>query len=500
MNKIVIERRHPEYLSNLPEWNFFWQSYIGGSIYITPTNLFSHRVETTARYNKRLKRAYYYNYCAPVIDIYNQFIYSARIERSGEEEWLVNFRKNASGKGDNIDEMMSKANTLSAIFGTSFATVDVDQEGTPEIITAVYKQRPFIRILKPFNVVDWSLDKQGGFEWILLRFAVLEDSNPLVTRNYNLEFILWMKDSWVKFNESGIELDSGKNSLGFVPIIPINHYPNEDDDSIIGKSMIKDIARVNRGIFNWCSLLDSILYDQTFSLLAVESSGEKDTGIEKIGTAEAFTYEKDTKVPVFIAPDASQAQLFIDWIDRGIREIYRLASLERSGMVHRTQVIESGIAKAFDFVDTNQALSTKAKTLAETEMKITACVFAWEQVKKGAHIESLLEAQETISSKVSVVYPRNFDVRALDKETKAAMDILTMDLSKRFNIQFKKYLVPKYLPNATEEELKEIYKAIEEEENERGRSRDSLNNSGGGFSNNSSNNKGDANPSSDNSE
>ena len=94
-----IYERHPDFAARVSTWQLLWESYVGGDEYIHQGNLFQHSVEENRAYLKRLRRAYYYNYCKPIINIYNQFVYSAHVNRvlgdTGLEDWV----ENTNGKG-----------------------------------------------------------------------------------------------------------------------------------------------------------------------------------------------------------------------------------------------------------------------------------------------------------------------------------------------------------------------------------------------------------------
>lgn len=463
----ITTRKHPLYLDNFLEWNFLTNSYIGGKDYINSSNLFRHKAESSLSHSLRLKRAYYYNYCQPVVDIYNQYIFSAKVIREfkTEADYFTEVLNNSNGAGDNINVLMSGANKLSAINGISYIAVipqDITEE--PAVLTRIVAQKPIITNLHATTIIDWALDEKGEFIWVLIKLKRYVDSNPLVERILDNVYILWTKDEWIEFNATGVQTKRANNLLGLIPIVPVTHFPNISRENLIGRSLITDIARINRAVFNWCSLLDTILYDQTFSLLVIEGAGAPiDTG--KVGTSDAFTYENGTKTPVFISPDVKQGELFIGWIDRAIREMYRLACLERSGITNRTESPVSGISKAFDFIDTNQAVGSKSSILNETEYDVFALCWGWKKVLENdaQPFTSIQELKTEVKKFVSIVYPQMFDYTAYFADLKVASDALKLQISDTFNKQYKKTLIPKLLSNTTKDILDKISKEIDEE-------------------------------------
>ncbi|MCL4235514.1 MAG: hypothetical protein KJ042_13455, partial [Deltaproteobacteria bacterium] len=126
-----------------------------------------------------------------------------------------------------------------------------------------------------------------------------------------------------------------------------------------------DREKVACEIFNLGSLLGEILYRQTFSQLVAEGSAAEygeNGDIARLGTSSIFLYPEGHRAPEYISPDAAQADLLMRRIDGLIDEVYRLASLSRGSA--REGRLQSGISKAFDFLDTNHALADAADNVA----------------------------------------------------------------------------------------------------------------------------------------
>ena len=139
-----------------------------------------------------------------------------------------------------------------------------------------------------------------------------------------------------------------ENTIGEVPFIAT--FLNKE-----AQSFIADISIINKSLYNWCSLLDEILYIQTFSQLVVPGDSKQKLSEKRVGSASAFTFDpKATHAPHFIAPDPEQGLLIIKQIDLAIMEIFRAANLEWIDSKRATN--KSGSAKNFDFQNTNKVL------------------------------------------------------------------------------------------------------------------------------------------------
>ncbi len=459
----LIYRRHSDYAQRVGDWHLFEAAHIGGRKFINGGHLFQHSIEEAVGYSKRLQRAYYYNYCKPIVSIYNQFIFSAQVSRTIKDKKLRQFANNSTGDGKTIDGLISLVNKYSAIFGTVYVVVEPDDLPMPKVGTAVVQQGIRAKILKPYTIIDWSIDKNGDFNWVKIKTEHSDDSDPNTERTSKPRYILWERHQWTILDDTGAIVGEPQvNQLGVVPIVVINHYEQPTNDSIVGESLIEDIAVINRSLFNWCSLLDEILYEQTFSMLAVQTK-KQDKSIQLVGTKRVFTYEAGMHVPAFVSPDASQAKIFIEWINKSIREMYRLASLERSGMVYRSETAQSGDSKEFDLIDTNQAIAAKAQILAEAEIKIMALVAGWENAKrvKQSSSISIPGLIDKVKKLIEVSYPKTFDVRGYQNELTTAFEVLNNNISITFAKEFRKYLATRALPNISPDKLAKIHEEID---------------------------------------
>ena len=71
----AVLRKRAEYRKVEKGYRFFEESYKGGADYINSDNLYIHTFEDGEGFRERKERAYFYNYCAPIVNAYNSFIY-----------------------------------------------------------------------------------------------------------------------------------------------------------------------------------------------------------------------------------------------------------------------------------------------------------------------------------------------------------------------------------------------------------------------------------------
>lgn len=411
--KSIIETRHPVYSRMLNEWNFYLLSYKGGIEYIEANNLFSHRLEhkssKTNDYLERKRRSYYLNYCKPIVDLYTSYLFKEPVEIQPIERFS-HLLVDADRKGTGLSELIKQVATLSSIFGHIWVGVDMPKDGG----------RPYLVLVYPQNFLNWETDDNGNLTWCLVREPfgkneiALDNGKVLFIDNKSWIYKLWTKDEWFVLDSKGDVLESASHGYGCVPFVCVKH--REIQGEMYGESLISDIAYVNRELYNLCSLLQEILARQTFSQLIAQGSVEEYGDVAKLGTSSIFLYPEGKNPPQYISPATSQAELLIEAIDRMIMEIYRIANLKRGSITEPTE--QSGISKAFDFLDTQQALSDKAF-----------------QIEQG--MRRVLQLYERVwmkrePSDVTVKLTRNFGVQGVGELIKEAKELFSLGIPDSF--------------------------------------------------------------------
>lgn len=427
---------------------FHRDSYKGGAAYILADYLFTHEIEKSEAFVERKKRSYYYNYCRPVIDSYLFFLFKANPLRLGDqatEDDVLKFIADPSKGTETLNDLM-KLHAFDLLLNGR-AWFRFDKPVVPPLTVLEDKDRtklPYLFRVPPRFVLDWAESEEGQFAWV--KFYEFSQVRASFAETSSLQVVkIITPDAIAIYDLEGTLLSLVENPLGLVPFIKTSL--NEENQSFIA-----DIAIVNRSIYNWCSLLDEILYKQTFSQLVVPgSSGGTKFSERKVGIASAFTFDaKATHAPHFIAPDVQQATVLRDQIGEAIMEIYRAANLEWVDSKRSTN--KSGMAKSFDFQNTNKILAGVAGELELTETR----VFKLYYMLRGRPEEPAFSTQ----------YPRDFSVAALESELTNIFFALTRQISRTFNIYLKKRVVALIAPRIDESLRLEIEQEIDSNEPE----------------------------------
>jgi len=456
----LSDREHPSYTEYKDIWDFYFDAVMGGSNFINSDYLFSHRLEDDTDFQDRLERSYYLNFCDAIPNMYNTFIFREIVERPPNID-LEFFRRNIDKKGTKIQDFVKLCGYLASIYGVIHCLVDIPTVTEKKIITREDDKNglttPMCKIIYPSQIVDWSEDANGNLRWIIIKYTYLRDEDPTVERTEEIHYKLITTEEWRIEDEDGNpvklpDADSkGPNTFGFIPLVTMFH--KNIDDNMIGESLIRDIAYINRTLLNWCSCIDEMIERQTFSQLIIPDDGsmgqEDESGVDPlddVGTGVAFTFPHDsTHTPKFISPDTTGIKTVWSLVMDHIKEMYRLGGL--SGGVGDLYASKSGRAAQVGFTSVNSALSDKAAKYEKFENDISKT--------------ALILMNKDASSYDAVKYPSSFDVSALSDELDSNFKIIRANFSETLNKGLMKNISRKALPLASEIMRKDIESEIE---------------------------------------
>jgi len=498
-----ISRRHPEYERLSSHWEFLDATYKGGREWFTGDNIFKYLKEGDTEYKDRVKRAYRFNHTREVVDLVDKYLFKMPIERSEDvPESVKKFWKNATLNGLDIRDFMKQVSNRTSRQGRIWVVVDTNKSEAVATLADERKAgvRTYAYIVDPINVLDMSYDESNELNWILIHEQVRDDEDPLNSTGLMISrYRLWERHQSTIFTvDAGMQSNPGTRAAvaeinagrtGHVGTIdpsgvsatglrieindPVPHgfgqVPVFSGDNIISdelywsRSMIDDVAYLDRAVANYLSNLDAIIQDQTFSQLVIPAGGvshddsvlvQEKTVQEKmveLGTSRIFTYNPEAgSPPQFISPDVKQAEVILQVINKIIAEIYHTTGLsgERTKDDNGAGIDNSsGVAKAYDFERVNSMLAAKADSLELIEAKLVRFVARWNN--------------ETIDeSKRFVSYPDNFDVRGLRDEFSIASNLSLIAAPDSVRREQMMALINKLFPQLKADLLEKMKKEI----------------------------------------
>ncbi len=452
-------------------YNQFFKYYVNGVEQTKSTiesNLFMHTKERDDDFRRRLMMSYYYNFCDPIVDIYTNHLFKqpVNVEWAEIESSIEQVRDNIDMQGSSIDEFRMELSIKAQIYGHVFVVID-NPKINGDIVTRLdqIEERafPYLTIYSPRCVKNWSLDKFGNAYWVLIEESY-EGNEDVETfdpkKSIKVYHRLWTREQWFLYNDEHELIEEGYHGLGIVPIVCVFNKKSMKYNNFLGISAIADIAFIARDIYNSSSELRQILRDQTFAFLALQGTSDEYANLD-LGTGKGLLYPENRNAPVYVSPPSDNAKTYFEHIDRQISKIYQIAKLEGGGTsqssVEATVDSQSGVSKAWDFSQTNSALSTKASNLEDGETRIWQIFAMWEGKVWGG----------------SVQYPNDFSITSLMQDLNEAEKLTRLELGDEFMREVKEAIIKKKFPRKSDEDIDKLVKEIE--------SNDKLKNSFGSF-------------------
>ena len=406
-------------------------AYDGGGGFADGTYLQKHPREDATKFKARQEMAYYLNYMQPCVDAHVSPIFKTpairEVDGAGAEAWRA-FMDNADMAGSSIKKLMNRAATLAKLHGVAFIVMDrAHEDAPPTTLAALAENRaaaPYAFVVEPARVDEVTLDQYGRIATFRYKEPDPKEEGKKATR-------LLTAEGWTLTTADG-ETQGDKWDLGTVPVIPL-YAVDHDPLNPFPTPGFLSIAKAEKAIYNRCSWLDDILINQTFSILTYPDN--QSTNSLVIGTNNAVGYPADAShAPAFIAPAIDPANVLRESIADLQRECYRMATVVNvTGVREQT----SGVAKAWDFEQTNQLLTDYADTLEETEEKLAELFKRW----TGLQFE------------YNVNYPNDYSISDVETELANAEVAKGLGFGDAFNLEVYKRILSKYLPELKGDEI-----------------------------------------------
>lgn len=450
-----LVKTHSDYDAFIDEWLFFVRSYLGGKFYRDGDYLLKHPFESDDNYARRKSIAYFYNYCAPIVDIFTSYLSKKQPERSygnlsaevvpprQPKTLFDSFWWDCDFEGTNFEQFMRDAQRQSAIYGRVSIIVDRPALTALTKAEAIEKDiRPYLTMVTPENLLDWAYTRLETGRSVLGMVKIKEADN---------EYRIWTRYGWDLWGLTSDSKDvvfkgSGVHTLGEIPIV--NLYNKKSGIRMVGVSDLQDIADINKNIYYFCSDAKEIIENTAFPMLAVpHDNGMGDE--TAIGPKNILQFDPTlpNSIPQWLeAPHSSLAEIR-EWIQQDAQEMVRIAKM--GGLRNTETSVQpwSGVSIEAQERQMFAALAEKASNSEQAELDIFRLYAKWEG--------------ETFTGNVE--YSRDFAIRDL---TTALQNAITAGSARINSLTFEKErqkkIVNAVIPDMEEVQRETIYKEISE--------------------------------------
>ena len=357
------------YQDNYVQWKYLLESYMGGDDYRRAGHLTRYQLETESEYQARLRSTPLENHCKSVISVYNSFLFRTEPDRDMESienlPELQDFLEDADLDGRSLNGFMKDVATWASVFGHAWIIVAKPDVGATtradEIAAGV---RPYVSLVTPMTVLDWSWSRTPAGYYSLDYFKYIEETNGDIQTIKE-----WRADSIVTStvdlkNQLLNSQTTEPNGLGLIPVVCA--YNARSMVRGLGISDISDIADAQRFIYNNTSEVEqSIRLDSHPSLVKTPET----TAGSGAGSMIHMPDNLDPGLKPYI----------LEYSGAEISSIYAsiqhtIASIDKMANTGAVRAVESrtlsGVAMETEFQLLNARLSEKADNLelAEEQM------------------------------------------------------------------------------------------------------------------------------------
>jgi len=471
-------RVNPTFEEKQDLWNFLlasWRGGLGQSGKFTMTEtlakelgvsgyypgLFKFKREAAADYVNRVAMSPYTPLARMIVDEYVKYVTKDGPVRTKAEKFddLIN---NADREGRSMDRFVRDALSLSMVMGEIAILVDqptAEEEVVSQADAKAKDLRAYASIILPQNIVDWSLNSKGKYEWLIIETTNLvssiddDEAQTIKTRTY------WDNEVWQRYQEDDSNdaqakgeaewklVASGKHPCKETPVMRI--VTNDiDQNALTPESWFFDLADLNRAYYNIDSLDFANLFYATFGILILPSEGGDDNEATVLSHAHALTENVDTNgITRYVQTTGAEGESFDRKLEALIIRLYMTAGLQyQTGKA----VPQSGISKAWDFQRVNQFLAGLAKIAGSIEEGMSTIAACWDVLGNEGY---------------EAAYPKNFSATELAETIEAVLGIQTIGFSSETGRkEILKHIYKETLPDVSQNIMDIIFEEIDESE------------------------------------
>lgn len=361
-----INLEHPEYAARKAAYQKYRDMYVGGEQFASRASeyLIRRQKEPGDVYGERLSRVFYENYIGSIIDWYAATLFRREpvLTFEGSNESARRFYgtlvEDVDRKGTSLSDFFRQQFIEALVAGTSYVLVDFPRmdrraatRGEEDVTGA---SRAYMVQYGPEDVINWSRDDQGNFEWVVIRTETV--------RKERIEDPQWQTETrWTYFDKEsyrvyrrtagdpsgpGLE-DEGVHGLARLGMVPL-----------FALEIPRGLWMMNRGAslqlehFNKSNALSWALTMGLFAMPVVYSEREwtqmvGESYYIQLGPEDRFGWTE---------PEGKVYQIAADNLSRLKEEIYRVCYLTQAGGSSHSNLQQSGLSKQRDFSITQEVL------------------------------------------------------------------------------------------------------------------------------------------------
>ena len=453
-----INREHPDYAAQKATWKKYHDLYLGGQQFLLNAQnyLIRRQREPGDVYAERLSRVFYENYIGSIVDWYAATLFRREPvltfegQNDAGRKFFSSLVEDADRKGTQLNDFFRRQFIESLITGGSYTLVDfprvpvkAETRGEEDALGA---SRAYLVDYAADDLINWSLDERGNYEWVVLRTTLLKKDRVEDT-GWRMETRWSYYDKqtfriYVSSQDTGLAseaklVDQGTHGLAKLAQVPLFALRIPE-----GLWMLNRAGSLQLEHFNKSNALSWALTMGLFAMPVVYSDREWSQMVGEsyyiqLGPGDKFGWTE---------PEGKVYQIAADNLTRLQEESYRVCYLPQAGGSLDKGGRQSGLAKQMDFAITQEVLRAYGDGVKDLARRVLRAI--------GAAREDGLE--------IGVTGMDQFDIADFSTELADARELLGLGVeSPTLKKEIFKKLALKYLCDTRQEVKDRIAAEIE---------------------------------------
>lgn len=454
---VDINQEHPDYRKRKAVWKQYRDLYGGGDDF--KRNAFQYLIRRQREpgdvYAERLSRAFYENYVGSIVDWYAATLFrrepmlTFEDNRDATPAFYDEFVEDADRKGSRLAVVFRRQFIQGLIAGTGYVLVDFPRmqgaAGSRAEEDASGAARAYLVEYKPEELINWSEDEEGNFEWVVLRTESV--------KKHRVDDPDWTTETrWVYYDKQNFRTYRSVNSAGAMPqlvdkgthgLARLNQVPLFGLRIPEGLWMLNRAGSLQLEHFNKSNALSWALTMGLFAMPVVYSERE---WTQMVGESYYIQLGPDDRFG-WTEPEGKVFQIAADNLTRLQEEIYRVCYLAQAGGPLDRGGQQSGLSKQLDFSITRDVLMAYGDAVKD-------------QIRRVLKAIAAARADEV---KIEVRGLDEFDIEEFSSELADAQQLLALGIqSPTMRKEIFKKVALKYLADSRQDVKGAVVTEIEQ--------------------------------------
>ena len=455
---IQIDIEHPEFKRQVWMWRMYRDLYVGGHQFKLHASdyLLRRQKEPLDVYSERLYRVFYENYVGSIVDWYASTLFrrepNLKFEGGLEagQEFLSQLAEDCDFRGTKLSSFFRRCLIDMLVAGRSHILIDFPRASNAALNRAEEDSagisRAFLVRFETEDLINWSCDERGCYEWVVLRTKV--QRQPSVDSPETINETFWYYYDKTEYRtyrrvEGGDEpaaidlISRGPHALAHQARVPLFTLQVSE-----GLWLMNKAAQLQLEHFNKSNALGWAITMGLFAMPVVYSDREwsqivGESYYIQLGPTDRFGWTE---------PDGKVYQIAAANLEMLKQEIYRVCYLSQASGEAATSQGQSALGKQLDFTVTQEVLRAYGAAVKECIKNV---------------LTAISDARQD-GVQISVAGMDEVDISDFTTELQQATDLLKLGInSATLKREIFQRLALKYMSDARQETKDRIAREIE---------------------------------------